>query len=188
MDLLLSSMAKEFLLKCNTHRNWADPYLINSKRRESEKHKRAEQLHEVLNKELPMHNQGIPHASSAIRVSLRMLHTLCLHALPSARRGWSCTRRPRPPYAPKSRIHKLTRKISWRWWMARAGLMTSMYKNSAYTFWASSGQPERPSFSQIYLKPGPVNTRTTLPTWRQKRRRKTNNDVTSLIMTNWCGH
>jgi len=43
-------MGKEFfLLKCNTHRYWADPYFINSKRRESWKHKRAEQLHEVPN-------------------------------------------------------------------------------------------------------------------------------------------
>ena len=33
-------------------------------------------------------------------------------------------------------------------------------------------RPERPSFSQIYPKSGPINSRRTLPRWRQERRRR----------------
>ena len=79
--------------------------------------------------ELPMLSQGIPHASSATRESLRMLHTSCLHALSLIRRGWSCTQSPpHPLYVPKSRTQEFTYKISWRWWLARAGLITSTPK------------------------------------------------------------
>ena len=122
-----------------------------------------------------MLSQGIPHASSATRESLRMPHTLCLHALPLMRRGWSCTQRSRPLYIPKSRTLEPTHKTFWRWWLARVGLMTSMSKNSAFTSSASSRQPERPFFSQIYSKTGPINPRTTLPRWRQERRRRRSN-------------
>ena len=99
--------------------------------------------------ELPLPSQGTPHENSATRESLRMLHTLCLQVLPSMRRGWNCTQMPCPLFVLRSRTQDPNHKTSWRWWLARAGLMTPTYNNSAYTFWASSRQPERLFFSQI---------------------------------------
>ena len=136
--------------------------------------------------ELSMLSQWIPHASSITRESLRMLHTSCLHALSSKRKGWSCTQRPHPLYTPKSQTRELTHKTSWRWWLARAGLMTPMSKNSAVTFWASSRQPEQASFSQIYPKCGLINSRTTLTRWRQERRnRRRRISVAETLQISW---
>ena len=52
-----------------------------------------------------------------------------------------------------------------------AGLVTPTSKSFAFTCGASSRQPERPFFSQIYRKSGPIISRTSLLRWRQERKK-----------------
>ena len=116
-------------------------------------------------------NNQITRADTERRWSKReQEHTLSLHALPSMRRGWSCTQRPCPWYIPKSRssrTRELTHKSPWRWWLARGGLMTPTSKIQCTPSEQAQGSQNGPR-SILSL----VNSGTILPRWRQEIKKK----------------